>query len=224
MTVSEKEFLESIARKMGRAPMTAPPPPRPGHVRKAPVAPANMSTRDQMAEWFASELAKLTGTVERAASLQAAGEAVAAQIAKTCTPGGDVVLWNDEIALSAKAPLEAAGFKCYVWPQDRWRCAGAVAGVTSATYAIAETGSIALAATPTQGRMVSLLPPLHVAIVPTSRLVATAGDYFRTVALREKMPAALNLVTGPSRTADIELELSIGVHGPENLHAVLLED
>lgn len=224
MTISEKEFLESIARKMGRAPMTAPPPPRPGHVRKAPVAPANMSTRDQMADWFTSELTKLTGTVERASSLRAAGEAVAAHIAKSCTPGGDVVLWDDEIALSAKAPLEAAGFTCYVWPQDRWRCAGAVAGVTSATYGIAETGSIAMAASPKQGRMVSLLPPLHVAIVPTSKLVATVGDYFKTVGMREKMPAALNLVTGPSRTADIELELAIGVHGPENIHMVLLDD
>ncbi len=223
MAVSEKEFLAAIARKLGRTPLDT-PPPRPGHVRMRPQPPANMSGRDAMADWFARELTKLSGTVDRAADLQAAARAVAEHIRTTCEPCGDVVLWDDEIVLAAKAPLEAAGFKVHVWPADRMVCAGAVAGVTTALFGIAETGSVALDARPGHGRSVSLLPPLHVVMLPTSRLLATVGDYFKTLGTMEKLPTALNLVTGPSRTADIELELSIGVHGPGRLHAVLYDD
>lgn len=222
MALSEQEFLARIAARRGR-PVLETPPPRPGHMRARPVPPANLSGREAMAHWFARELAKLTGTVEIVAGLEAAGQAAAAHIARVCAPGG-VLFWDDPIALAARPGLEAAGFAPLVWPQDRARCAGAVAGVTTAMLAVAETGSIALNAGPRNGRLVSLLPPLHVAIVPTSRLVATVGDYFKTVALLEHLPAALNLVTGPSRTADIEMELSIGVHGPASLHVLLYHD
>lgn len=222
MALSEKEFLAKIAERRGRAVLQT-PPPRPGHVRAKPVPPVNMSGREAMADWFTRELSKLTGTVDLVSGLEAAGQAAAAHIAKVCAPG-DVILWDDPIALAARPGLEAAGFSVHVWPQDRYRCAGAVAGVTSALLAVAETGSVALNHGQKNGRIVSLLPPLHLAIVPTSRLVATVGDYFKTVALLDQLPAALNLVTGPSRTADIELELSIGVHGPATIHVVLYHD
>ncbi|MFZ5814920.1 MAG: LutC/YkgG family protein [Bacillota bacterium] len=220
--MTEQEFLARIAAKRGRPVLTT-PPPRPGHVRSKPVPPANMSGREAMADWFAREVAKLTGTVDIVTGLEAAGQAAAAHIARTCARG-DVIFWDDPIALSARAGVEAEGFTAHVWPQDRMRCAGAVAGVTTALLGVAETGSIALNASPRNGRIVSLLPPLHVAILPTSRLVATVGDYFKAVATLGSLPAALNLVTGPSRTADIELELSIGVHGPASLHVVLYHD
>jgi L-lactate dehydrogenase complex protein LldG len=223
MALTEQEFLARIAAKRGR-PVMLTPPDRPGHVRSRPVPPPNMAGREAMADWFARELTRLTGTVEIVAGLEAAGRAAAAHIARVCARG-DVLFWDDPVALSAATAVQEAGFTPCVWPQDRYRCAGAVAGVTTALLAVAETGSIALNANERNGRIVSLLPPLHVAIVPTSRLVATVGDYFKALATLEGgLPAALNLVTGPSRTADIELELSIGVHGPANLHVVLYHD
>lgn len=222
MALTEQEFLFRLAARRGR-PILQSPPPRPGHVRANPVPPANMAGQEAMADWFARELTKLTGTVEIVTGLEAAGQAAAAHIARVCSPG-DVVLWDDPIALSARAELEAAGFAPHVWPQGRHRCAWSVAGVTTALFAVAETGSIALNASAQNGRIVSLLPPLHVAILPTSRLLATVGDYFKMVAVMDHLPAALNLVTGPSRTADIEMELSIGVHGPASLHVVLYHD
>lgn len=222
MALTEKEFLARIAARRGR-PVLESPPPRPGHVRARPVPPANMAGREAMADWFARELTRLSGTVEIVTGLEAAGQAAAAHIARVCAPG-DVIFWDDPIARSAQPPIEAAGFTAYLWPQERFRCAGAVAGVTTALFAVAETGSIALNSSAAHGRIVSLLPPLHVAIVPTSRLLATVGDYFKEVAAMDHLPAALNLVTGPSRTADIEMELSIGVHGPASLHVVLYDD
>lgn len=222
MALTEQQFMVAIARKRGRAPLTA-PPPRPGHVRTGPQPPAQMAGRAARVEWFISELAKLTGTFKVVGTLAEAGAAVAAYLGAQGAPG-DVVLNGDPIALAAREPLAAAGFKVFVWPQDRAVVASAVAGVTAVAFAIAETGSIAVMAEPDQGRVVSLVPPVHVAILPTSRLLATVADYFRTLATLERMPAGLNLITGPSRTADIELELSIGVHGPGAIHVVLYDD
>lgn len=221
--MTEKEFLAALARKLGRAPLAS-PPPRPGHGRMKPPPAPNMAAREARADWFTRELGKLTGTVARAGSLTEAGQAAAAYVAEHCTPGGEVMLWNDPVALSAQEPLERAGFTVHVGGGDRMIYARSVAGITSALLGVAETGSIALAASPVNKRLTSLLPPVHIAILPTSRLLATVGEYFRTAAGLERMPAALNLITGPSRTADIELELAIGVHGPGALHVVLFDD
>lgn len=223
MALTEKEFLTTLARKLGRAPLDA-PPPRPGHGRMKPPAPANELARDAMSEWFVREIAKLSATTALASTFAEAGAAVAAYAVEQLAAGGVVILWNDPVSLCAREPLEAAGFQVIVGAAERAAYASAEAGVTSAVYAVAETGSIALEAGPEQARMTSLVPPVHIAIVPTSRLLATVADYFRTLATREKMPASLNLITGPSRTADIELELSIGVHGPGRLHVVLVND
>lgn len=223
MAVTEKEFLAALARKLGRPPQDA-PPARPGHGRLQPVPSPNMAARQAMCEWFIRELTKLTGTYDQVNSLEEAGAAVAAYVTRTCAAGAEIMLWDDPVVLSAGAPLEAAGFKVTVGPAEKLTYAAAGAGVTSAVYAVAETGSIAVQSAPGAARMASLVPPVHVAILPTSRMMATVGDYFRTIANLKTMPAALNLITGPSRTADIELELSIGVHGPGLLHIVLYHD
>jgi L-lactate utilization protein LutC len=180
----------------------------------------------ELTEWFRAELTKLGVPSDLTADGTAAGEAAARAVADRCPERGLVLLWNDPDALLARAPLERLGFAVAVWPVDRWTAARAVAGVTSARWAIAETGSLALAHDGERGRVVSLLPPVHVAVLPTSRILGTVDEYFRAAALlgaEGQLPQALNLVTGPSRTADIEMELSVGVHGPGQVHVVLYE-
>jgi L-lactate dehydrogenase complex protein LldG len=220
--MTEQEFLTQIAARLGRsAPLTA-PPPRPGHRRGMPN-PVPKS-RAELVEWFRAELAKVGVPSDLTPDATAAGEAAAQAVAARCPQRGLVLLWNDPDALLAKAPLEVLGFETAVWPVDRWTAARAVAGITSARWAIAETGSLALAHDADRGRVVSLLPPVHVAVLPTSRILGTVDAYFRAVALlgaEGGLPQALNLVTGPSRTADIEMDLSIGVHGPGQVHVVL---
>ncbi len=95
-------------------------------------------------------------------------------------------------------------------------------GVTGAVAAIAATGSIVLDSTAAGGRTLWLLPPAHLAVVPVGRLLATPGDVLRPLGRQGPMPANLCVVTGPSRSGDIEQIIVQGVHGPNAVHVVLL--
>jgi L-lactate utilization protein LutC len=88
-------------------------------------------------------------------------------------------------------------------------------GFTGARAAVALTGSIVVDAGRAGGRTVSLLPPLHVALVGVGAMVAAPGDLWRAMA--NPMPSNLVQITGPSRSADIELIITLGVHGPRAL-------
>jgi L-lactate dehydrogenase complex protein LldF len=96
------------------------------------------------------------------------------------------------------------------------------AGVTGVLAGIADTGSLVLISGAGQTLTASLLPEFHVAILRTSRLVPTLADALRMPEVRTA-PAGV-IVTGPSRTADIEMTLTIGVHGPGELHVFLIDD
>ncbi len=99
------------------------------------------------------------------------------------------------------------------------------AGVTSADYGVAETGSLVVLAAPGQGRAVSLLPPIHIAVLRASDIVYELGALFERIERDHgKLPSAVTFITGPSRTADIELVLTVGVHGPRELHLVLFDE
>jgi L-lactate dehydrogenase complex protein LldG len=101
-------------------------------------------------------------------------------------------------------------------------------GISVAAIAIAETGSVVVAGNDLVPRLATMLPLVHVVLVETRRLVASldeALDYIREVARVDTGEAVryLSIVTGPSRTADIEKTLSTGVHGPRELHILLIE-
>jgi len=98
-------------------------------------------------------------------------------------------------------------------------------GVSAVFAAIAETGTLVLVSGPDTPSTVSLLPPTHIALVSSKRIVARMEDAWRL--LREEMgelPRAVNFVSGPSRTADIDQQIVLGVHGPSRVHILILED
>jgi L-lactate dehydrogenase complex protein LldG len=97
--------------------------------------------------------------------------------------------------------------------------AGATATVEEVYGAIAETGSLVCVSSGGRAVQAGLLPTHHVAIVSRERIFATLDDCFASFA--ETPPTNITLVTGPSRTADIELTLAIGVHGPEKLDIIV---
>ena len=100
-------------------------------------------------------------------------------------------------------------------------------GVTGAALAVAETGSILVAGNDSLPRLATMLPLIHVAVVDARSLVPSLDDaagYLRQIGQREAGGAVryASLISGPSRTADIEKTLSTGVHGPRELHIVLI--
>jgi L-lactate dehydrogenase complex protein LldG len=94
------------------------------------------------------------------------------------------------------------------------------AGVSEALYGLADTGSVVLAASPEESRANSLLPDVHVTLLREDRILPGLDELF--AALGADLPSALAIVTGPSRSADIEQKLAVGVHGPREVHIVLI--
>lgn len=98
-------------------------------------------------------------------------------------------------------------------------------GITGVDYAIAETGSAVLLPRRGISRVVSLLPPVHIAVVESGQVLPSLDELFtlrRQDFLTGDIGSYLNLISGPSRSADIEYQLVTGVHGPGEVHMVLL--
>ncbi len=124
-------------------------------------------------------------------------------VAETLTSAGVEISASNDIAAIAAADL----------------------GITGAAAGIALTGSLVVDAKRAKGRLVSLLPKVHLALLPTGRIVSTPGDVLRK--MDDWFPGGLSsnvvLITGPSRSADIELEITEGVHGPQQLLIALVD-
>jgi L-lactate dehydrogenase complex protein LldG len=97
-------------------------------------------------------------------------------------------------------------------------------GVTSASYGLATTGTVVQESAVAGGRTASLLPPVHLCVLPASRLVPSTSAVLRTMGAPGRLPSNLVLITGPSRSGDIEQIITLGVHGPTALHIALLEE
>ena len=99
-------------------------------------------------------------------------------------------------------------------------------GITATQAAIAETGTLVLVAENERHRLVSLLPPVHIAIVHARNVVLTIADALSQLRCDDpqEMSRAITFITGPSRTADIELTLTVGVHGPKELYVIVIDD
>jgi L-lactate dehydrogenase complex protein LldG len=95
------------------------------------------------------------------------------------------------------------------------------AGVTEVDHAVAETGTIAIRHRPEHGRLISLVPFVHVAIVEPKKLLPDLIDLFELLA-REGSGSGVTMISGPSKTADIEMNTVTGVHGPNVVKAFLL--
>ncbi len=103
--------------------------------------------------------------------------------------------------------------------------AGCDASITSCEQLIARTGSIVMSAAQQSGRTTSVYAPVHICIAYTSQLVYDIKDALQNVQQKyPKLPSVITLATGPSRTADIEKTLVVGVHGPKEVFCFLVQD
>ena len=179
---------------------------------------------EDLAAQFTAALRKAKGEVHRAESLEAAMIIVSAVLEDIEAKSA---VFNDQ------SPLNTLGLSNR-WPTIDWEmagqseevfrqfCATADVGLTSVDAALAETGTAVVSSGPGCSRLTALLPPVHLALIATSQLTA---DLFTWTAKRHAPPpAAMTLISGPSKTADIEQTMAIGVHGPKRFIVILYDD
>ncbi|HKB11111.1 MAG TPA: lactate utilization protein [Vicinamibacterales bacterium] len=209
MTDDRAGILSGIERavRTGRIPGGDHDDDRPAEHR--PAAAGSLSTADR----FILEARALGVEV----FVEWSADAVRDRLGKL-TAGKRVLAWNaDRLPFKAGAILPGA----VLGAAPKAAQALADIGVTGCHGAIAETGSLALISGPGCSRTVSLLPPVHVALVRRPDLFATMSEFFAARADAMAQAANTTFVTGPSRTADIELSLTIGVHGPGRVVVIL---
>ncbi len=152
----------------------------------------------------------------------------------------------DRVATLAQAPAAVAKYlreqqlpvRAVIWPQLAdldWAGAGLaveargaqdadLVGITGCFCAIAETGTLMLCGGPTTPATVSLLPETHIAIVAATRIVPGMEEAFALArAELGQLPRAVNFISGPSRTGDIEQTIVLGAHGPYRVHLILVD-
>ena len=196
---------------------------------EAPREPLPEIDAPDPAARFALEFEAVATPVHRPESTDEARECVLALAAE----------WRERpIAASERLPVKAAewlseaGFEL-LFPSNEGDNRRAVArcglGITGCDWAIAETGSVVLLSGPGRPRLHSLLPEAHLALIPEKNIlphVSSLGPRLEATFARETRaaPSCVNVITGPSRSADIALTLIKGVHGPREVFAVILPD
>jgi L-lactate dehydrogenase complex protein LldG len=240
---TKAEFLGRIREQVRRAPgrFQASAARRPWH----PAAEAETIRRELAERWpqtleaFRREFEGVAGAFHRVASIDLV-PAVVSRIAHE-RRAHEIVTWHPAALGADLAPaLGARGLDVHQMPggepvgaaeRERLRAVAARAdlGLTGVDLAIAETGTLALVSGAGRPRSTSLLPPCHIAVFDATALVESlrqVGVFLEAWHRDGQAPsggASINFITGPSRTADIELTLTRGVHGPKEVHAIFVE-
>jgi len=198
----------ALSRSAAQAPEPAPPP-----LLEVP----GVSVADRV-DMFCAAFEKLAGKTYVAAT-----RAEARRYAEAIATGRRSVASNSAV-LRECGITEIAGVESGFGDGAAWRaaCASADVGITGADYALADTGTLVFFSSAEEPRLVSLLPPVHLAVVVRERLLTGLDELFTLIPDPAEMSSSLVFVTGPSRTADIEQILVRGVHGPGEIHVVLI--
>ena len=183
-----------------------------------PIPERGRQTGDALADQFVSEAERVDATVGRVASVDGVPEAVARYLAERNFPARVVVApdpalgaidWTTQPTLDVStAPLT---------PTDPVAVTGAIAGV-------GETGTLVLASGPESPTTMNFLPEAHVVVLYAEQLMGSFEALWGHWRGGEgtALPRAVNWITGPSRSGDIEQTLLLGAHGPKRLHIVLV--
>ena len=241
MASTREEMLARIRKALGRlgGPVAVPGPeadlPELGDVLP-PVRPAELVAK------FEEELQKVAGCAYRAATAQEVEEI----LRRLLTTGGakTVVLSRNPLIaqLGLEEKLRALGMAVAVWPtagggetaqkvaqEFREQAFAAEVGITGVDFALAETGTLVLSSLTEGAQLASLAPPVHVALYRRSQVFGSLEEILERLPVPRDPSQAVPgrsvvFITGSSRTADIEQILIHGVHGPREVHAILVEE
>ncbi|NWG20461.1 MAG: lactate utilization protein [Chloroflexi bacterium] len=233
MTGSRERMLERI-----RAGLRATQPFLQGEATRAPHNPppfVHPATDDDLARQFAAELTKLQAVPYLCADDEAALDVIATILDQQ--QAREVIAWElEQLGLAGIAELlqqrGIARLDGRVAGEPLQRAArlqaheGAPVCIAGVDAAIAESATLVIHSGAGRPRLASLLAPVFIAVVRRAQLVRGLGE---AIALLQRSyrdvfadASALTLITGPSRTADIELTLTLGVHGPREVHAIII--
>jgi L-lactate dehydrogenase complex protein LldG len=215
VSVEEKQFLQNIRSALARYStaeearvLASPDRPQPG---------PRAALEEKIAR-FADEVAELHKVeVIRAGNWDQARRHIASMLEEKRV--SSIALAGEDLKPSD------ARWKGWKIASDQETMAQAEVGVVQADYGLAETGSIVLLASKDKPRSASLLPPSCIFALSVFGMLDSMAHLMKELEERHKkgeLPAAVNVVTGPSRTADIELSLTVGVHGPGEVSVVLV--
>ena len=214
-------FLARLREQLGRAP-AAPLSAHPREPGERGAVPAFRRPLGDSAAAFTEEAEALGVQVRRVRP-----EGVPGFLSEVVAAHGvhRAVVSRDPEVGGVAAALRELGVAVDDWDGPA-AAAGADLGVTGAAFGIAATGSLVVAADRAGGRSVSLLPPVHAALLPVRSLLATPADLWREMAraFPGGVASQVVVITGPSRTGDIELVLVRGVHGPGHVWVALLDE
>ncbi|MEB3101504.1 LutC/YkgG family protein [Ferviditalea candida] len=222
----QQQFINNISQRLGRPFPSAPP----AHPFKG--APDYWKSFDLPLEERIALLMenwrKSGGEARRFADLTSA-RAFIAEVSRSMKARYFVRYDHEmlnELALEALLP---DGTEMTVWnplklEQLKRKAAEADIGIIVADYAVAYTGSVVVASSETKGRSVSLLPAAVMMIVPAEVIRTRLGEVMEQISAMpgESMPAGIHFISGPSRSADIENDLTIGVHGPGIVYLLII--
>ncbi|KRE49636.1 LutC/YkgG family protein [Paenibacillus sp. Soil522] len=223
--VKQEHFMNDIAAKLRHPRMTH----KPQHpFRGAPdFWKAFEWTEEERTQAFSDNFLSVGGHVAR---LQTMDEVKSFIVQKAGEMSAKYVVRQNEPELDA-LDLEGSltDVQVSVWNTDAeqyWRARAAEAdfGIVIADHAVAYTGSVTVLSASNKGRSVSLLPTVLFIIIPIERLKTRLGEVLETFddAGREQLPAGIHFISGPSRSSDIENDLTIGVHGPGIVYALIV--
>ncbi len=221
----QERFMNNISSRLGHPRMTE-KPQRP--FRGAPdFWKAFEWTEEERINEFTANFLSVGGHVERLSTMEEAKRYIVSKAQET---SARYVIRQNEQALDELKLEEALGdARVAVWntnEEESWRARAAESdiGIVIADHAVAYTGSVTVLSSEHKGRSVSLLPTVLMIIIPIERLKTRLGEVLQTFdeAGREKLPAGIHFISGPSRSSDIENDLTIGVHGPGIVYALLV--
>lgn len=210
--MSRDYILHRVRTALGRSAGQAVPAPPEATLRLPEVGMEERIAR------FTKAFETLAGRMHRAPTSADAKSAVEGILAgRSAVASADPFLAQcgiPELSSVTPAPDDTAAL--------RKLCATQGVGITSADYALARTGSLVMLSSRRNPRLVSLLPPAHIAVLPVDRLVTSLDELLSMLPNPAEQSSSMVLITGPSRTADIEQILVRGVHGPGEIHVVLV--
>jgi len=206
-------ILENIRRSLGRTDQT------PLSLRPAIYESRQPESIDSEVERFLGEIKKLSGIGQKLSTPEiesAIQNLVTEQNIRTAT------IWNTPRLkkLGITEILQTLNVKLVSPNANKYEMALCDLGITEADYLLPETGTLVLHSSAEKPRGVSLLPRVHLAIVRPKMMRADMHQVFAEA----KNSHYLVFITGPSRTADIELTVTLGVHGPKNLYVWMIKE